>query len=399
LRKPALQSSVSKRYSIGRTPAEDAKGGNNGDLSCDYGFHTATERDPWWQVDLEDSFLLHRIVIFNRLSQAERLQHFTVLGSLDGMEWKILFRKTDHHVFGEAGEPFVAQVADEPRVRFVRVQLDGDAPLHFRECQVFGVHPEPGLRTRMERVEEQSRKRRNYVPIGRQGTIVQVGQLVIFNDMDNYAKGTIEALERGDYKATERQFLGQLVTHSDRVIDVGTGIGVLSMTAASKAGAESVLTVDRNPHILNDARDNFKRNGFENIHSHPGILGNRQSISNAQETGILYIDKAFSASHVSASAVEADSANTGQLPILCLEDMIDNHRATTLICDIDGGEVELLNHADLRRIRLIILKTNPLTAGEEASDEMVSQLILNGFSLHLDLSHDGVLALRRHKPR
>jgi|HubBroStandDraft_6_1064221.scaffolds.fasta_scaffold4457025_1 hypothetical protein len=45
LRKPALQSSVSS-YSIGRTLAEDAKGGNNEYLPNHYGFHTATERDP-----------------------------------------------------------------------------------------------------------------------------------------------------------------------------------------------------------------------------------------------------------------------------------------------------------------------------------------------------------------
>ena len=142
LRKPALQSSISALHSIGRTTAEDAKGGNNGQVSSGYGFHTAAERDPWWQVDLKDSFHVHRVVIFNRAEQAERLKHFSVLGSNDGSEWKVLFRKTDDRVFGRDGEPYTAEIADQPLVRFVRVRLDGQAPLHFRECQVFGVHPD-----------------------------------------------------------------------------------------------------------------------------------------------------------------------------------------------------------------------------------------------------------------
>lgn len=121
LGKPALQSSVSQ-YSIGSTAAEDARGANNGSLSCRYGFHTATEVDPWWQVDLEDSFLVYRVVIFNRMDLADRLRHFSVLGSDDGRGWKALFRRTDDHAFGRGGEPYSAKI-DGELIRFVRHTL------------------------------------------------------------------------------------------------------------------------------------------------------------------------------------------------------------------------------------------------------------------------------------
>jgi FkbM family methyltransferase len=397
LRKPALQSSFS-RYSIGHTVADDAKGGNNGHLSGQYGFHTKTERDPWWQVDLEDSFQVHRVVIFNRADQAERLKHFSVLGSSDGKEWKVLFRKTDDHVFGRDGEPYTAEIADQPLVRFVRVRLDGQAPLHFRECQVFGVHPDPKVRAEMEQAKAEAEERRNSVPPGRQGRIVEIGGFAIFvDDENNYDRSIIAALERGDYDCTERQLVGQLVTHGDRVIDVGTAIGVVAMTAASAAGGESVLTLDANFDITNDAQDNFKRNGLEAIRCQVGILRNRQAINHPQQAKAYYIDKAFWASHPNAPATDHDARKTAQVPILCLEDIIDNHRATVLTCDLGGGEVELLRHADLSCIRLIILKTHYCPAGEAAIDDMVGQLILSGFSLHLDMSHHGVLVLCRHR--
>jgi hypothetical protein len=86
-----------------------------------------------------------------------------------------------------------------------------------------------------------------------------------------------------------------------------------------------------------------------------------------------------------------------QVPILCLEDKIESHRATVLTCDLGGGEVELLCQSDLSRIRLIILKTHYRPAGGAAIEELVGQLILSGFSLHLGASHNGVLVLRRHR--
>jgi hypothetical protein len=62
LNKSATQSSVSA-WSHGRTCEEDARGGNNGTISGSYGFHTEKEREPWWQVDLEDVFEIQEIRI------------------------------------------------------------------------------------------------------------------------------------------------------------------------------------------------------------------------------------------------------------------------------------------------------------------------------------------------
>ena len=398
LRKPALQSSVSL-YSIGRTPAEDAQGGNNGHVSGRYGFHTATERDPWWQVDLEDSFLVRRVVIYNRSDHAVRLKWFTVLGSRDGKKWEELFRKTDNQVFGLSGEPFIAEIAGSPLARFVRVRLDGKAPLHFSECQVFGEHPDAAVQGRMQKDEARAEQQRRYIPDGRRGHVVDIGGLAVFVDEENYHKKIIAALESGDYEATERRLVSQLVTHVDRVIDMGTAIGVVAMTAARIAGGDNVVTFEANPDIAKDARDNFRRNGLEGLRSRVGILRNRRTITDPNQTMTFYIDKEFWASRLNASAADRNIVKTVELPIFCLEDAIEEHRATVLICDIEGAEVELLNGADLSAIRAIILETHYWAVGEVATDEMVRQLIMSGFSIHLGLSETRALVLRRHTPR
>jgi FkbM family methyltransferase len=107
----------------------------------------------------------------------------------------------------------------------------------------------------------------------------------------------------------------------DRVIDVGTAIGVVAMTAASIVGAENVLTFDANPNIVSDARDNFRRNGLEGIRSHVGILRNRQAITDPHETVKFYISKEFWSSRLSGSTTDTDIVGSVEVPILCLADL------------------------------------------------------------------------------
>jgi len=54
-------------------PAEDARGGCDGVKNGQWGFHTAYEADPWWQIDLGQSRPLERILLYNRCDLAERV--------------------------------------------------------------------------------------------------------------------------------------------------------------------------------------------------------------------------------------------------------------------------------------------------------------------------------------
>jgi hypothetical protein len=139
LNKPATQSSVSS-WSEGRTAEEDASRANTGLIAEDYAFHTGNEVDPWWQVDLEGVFRIHSIQIVNRRASPERLRHFTILASLDGISWQAIHTKDDDYLPEPASEtPLVVALGPQGYVtRYIRIQLTGTTWLHFRTCQVFG---------------------------------------------------------------------------------------------------------------------------------------------------------------------------------------------------------------------------------------------------------------------
>jgi FkbM family methyltransferase len=395
LNRPASQSSTSI-WSSGSKPEEDARGANNGQISRLYGFHTAYENNPWWQVDLENEFIIRKIVLYNRQACAERLKYFSVLTSLDGKKWEVIFRKRDKSVFGLTDDlPYVAEVSGDRLARYVRVRLDGVESLHFSECQVFGESVGAEVRQRLIEDAARAEEARLELPPGRNGKLIEVDDFTVFVDYDNYAPEIIATLDSGWYEGRERWLAKEILERGDRVIEAGTAIGLVAMTAASIVGAENVLTFDANPEIVADAERNFSRNDLAEIKSHWGVLKNRQSIHGENETVDFYIAKHFWASRLHASEHDENIVKKMQVPVFCLEDEIEIHRANVLICDIEGGEVDLLLHSDLKGIKKIIMETHYGWVGEQETDEMIRKLIVDGFSIHLGLSGQHVTTFRR----
>jgi FkbM family methyltransferase len=159
------------------------------------------------------------------------------------------------------------------------------------------------------------------------------------------------------------------------------------MTAAKIVGANNVLTYEANPKIAKDARRNFAYNDVTAIQSRVAVLYNRFRFNNAPKEVDFHISRDFWASRLHISGGSQDIVETARVPTACLEDQIAAWRATALICDIEGGEVDLLMDADLTGIRLIIMETHNWAVGARATDAMMRWLIVNHFNV--DLQHTG----------
>jgi len=225
----------------------------------------------------------------------------------------------------------------------------------------------------------------------RTGEIVEIGGFSALV-ADDYGPKVKAALRGGMYEKRERELVAQFLLPGDRVLELGTGVGVVAMTAAGIVGPSKIVTYDANPEIVADAEANFARNGLQGIVARVGLLANRRRFApGAAEFGLA---REFWASRRPGER-ERGFERVISTPVLCLEDEIAAHGANVLVCDIEGGEVELLMGADLSALRLIILETHYWAQGETATDAMVRELILSGFSIHLEASGWNVLALRR----
>ena len=81
------------------TTADDAAGGVDGVTTGKWGFHTAIEKDPWWQVDLGEVKAIDRIVLWNRCdSCGQRNTHIIALLSDDGKTFHAATAETVLHL-------------------------------------------------------------------------------------------------------------------------------------------------------------------------------------------------------------------------------------------------------------------------------------------------------------
>ena len=69
LNKPTAQSSILYPQKHDPQPA------CNGNKTGRFGFHTALENQPWWQIDLQGTYHLSEIKIYNRITYKERASY------------------------------------------------------------------------------------------------------------------------------------------------------------------------------------------------------------------------------------------------------------------------------------------------------------------------------------
>jgi FkbM family methyltransferase len=394
LNRPVTQSSLS-RWSRGKTPEEEAAGGNDGNLAVDFGCHTGEEDGPWWQVDLGNEIVIRKIVIYNRQKCAYRLRYFSLHGSSDGVQWKRFHRRTSSKAFGEARNDKLIVIPEFIVIaRFVRLQLDCKESLHFREFEVYGRSPMSEDYKHIG-LQDELVARQEALVAGRIGFIQKIGDHSVFVDEIHYGPKVVKALQSANYELEERLFTEKMLLPTDRVLEIGTGIGVVSMAAAQRTSPGQVRTFDGNPYIVADAKKNFAFNRKDGITAAAGVLKSRAHLKPSEKTLEFTVLKDFWASHIGPGRPGPHLVEIVDVPILCLEQEIAAHGANVLIIDIEGGEIELLDRADLSPIRLIIMETHYWAAGVEATDKMIRRLIYQGFDIDVSISRYGVVVLRR----
>jgi mono/diheme cytochrome c family protein len=124
------------------TVEEDAAGGCDGVREGSFGFHTAREDQPWWQVDLKRSWPLDQVLVYNRCDEhSERAARLIVLVSDDAKKWQEVYRHDGTVFYGYRDARPLSVKLPEVKARYVRIQLpERDACLHLDEVEIYPVN-------------------------------------------------------------------------------------------------------------------------------------------------------------------------------------------------------------------------------------------------------------------
>ena len=177
------------------------------------------------------------------------------------------------------------------------------------------------------------------------------------------------ALLKGGYELAERDLARAAIRSGDRVLEIGAGIGVVSLVCARLVGAGQVTSYEANTSLEPMIRENFALNGL-----FPRLIlkavttegGSVEFFKNQRFVSSSTIDRNLNAEKIK---VESDAIDTA----------IENANASVIVMDVEGAEIGLLMKADLSNIREIIVEVHPHIVGDEPIKEMVQHLELQGF--------------------
>lgn len=161
-----------------------------------------------------------------------------------------------------------------------------------------------------------------------------------------------ERYERGEVFA--------LLAHldaTDRVVEFGSGLGLLTILAARRAGSHRVWSYEANPRLLPLIREHCRLNGVE-PHLRHGAVG--VGLGSA----VLHLGE----EHSSSSILEpATTAVRTVVPRLDAAEEVERFRPTFLVVDVEGGEAEIIPRIAWEGIDKLLLEIHPevLPSGEE----------------------------------
>jgi FkbM family methyltransferase len=176
----------------------------------------------------------------------------------------------------------------------------------------------------------------------------------------------------GRYEKNELRIVEATLQSDDRVLECGTGIGLLSTVAAMRIGSDRVRTFEANPQMAEIIQRTFDLNGVR-----PDLVIG--AIGAVTGELMLHVHRDYWSS--SSHANRADGAlETICVPVHSLDSEVSATRPTYLFIDIEGAEADLAGSSMLPGVRKVMCEVHPALIGAAGVQRFTDWLTSIGFT-------------------
>lgn len=207
-------------------------------------------------------------------------------------------------------------------------------------------------------------------------------------DLERWPAKILRALLRRHYEKHELRLVSRLLTPDDRVIELGSAIGVVALAASRTVPSEQICCFDANPEMVAASAANFRHAG-KAISARNAVM---VADGSAPATMTFYKTPYFLSSSLSPDTADATPVEIETRPLAAT---ISQQAANVLIVDIEGGEFDLLAATDLSAVEKLVLEIHVSMAGVDACLKLVSDLQQKGLLLNSDLTGHNVFVFSR----
>lgn len=192
------------------------------------------------------------------------------------------------------------------------------------------------------------------------------------------------------HEADERIVVSRNLADHDVVLELGAGMGLVTLTCCRRLGASRVHCCEANPRMEPILRRNFELNRL-----HPELLMTLVTLDGRPREFFVadrFIDSSQYAFQGKGKAISLASTR--------LADLLARIQPTFLILDVEGSEIDLLGpESDLSPVEKICVEVHPGVIGDEAISELLRSLISRGFVLRVNECRGQLLYFSRSTAR
>lgn len=174
------------------------------------------------------------------------------------------------------------------------------------------------------------------------------------------SEARIARINAARYEGDEIAAALAIVRDGDRVLELGAGLGIVGGVIAHNRAIERMISFEANPNLIPVARSLYALNGLTTVE-----LRNQLVLSGPDQPASLsfHLHSSYLGSSLLLGA--AQSKQTVDIPTVDWAEVVAELRPTVLVMDIEGGELDLLTHADLSGLRAVVLELHPNAYGRE----------------------------------
>ena len=222
------------------------------------------------------------------------------------------------------------------------------------------------------------------------GLTFELDGVLIQAPSDVITPAIAEALTTGIYEAEEARIVSRALKDCDRVLEIGSGLGFVTTLIARDARVASLIAVEADPRLAKRAAATLALNGCFSAETINAVLAPEAS---AGDMAVFYQRPDFWMSSMFETDVPYD--RVVNIPVMSLNEILRDRAITCIVCDIEGGEVELLKGADLAGVDRIVVELHDHITGLSGVADLFNALRRKGFAYDPRCSEGTVVLFRR----
>lgn len=198
----------------------------------------------------------------------------------------------------------------------------------------------------------------------------------------------INEIESGGYEQREMMFTTRLANPSNRILELGAGLGFISTVICKNMSPKHYTAVEADERLIPHIKRTHHINNINNVNV---INGAFISKPNQLKQGFVNFEVSQNFWGSSIKKTGSDIIKTTKVSTYDISEFIKNNSINLLILDIEGGELDLFKHMRFTSLKRIIMEIHPKVLGKKGIYEIFQILSRKKFSYNTNNSCGSVV--------